>query len=223
MTDSTYNSSKKSASGKPPMSITEDPTTVPPQSSAGSMLLMAIVTVAAAAAILSAYLRPPMSGIPYGFEGPSRIGTTMPKLKVEGWINGPGPTSEELKGQIWLVDVWAFWCGPCRAISPELVKLQAKYGPQGVQFVGLTSEDQQALSESEKFVEDEKLTWPQGYGADPTLDPLYVDTIPQVWVIGRDGRIAWDQTSREPVESALDRLLKPELEPAAVKTTSTAE
>ncbi|MDZ4687511.1 MAG: TlpA disulfide reductase family protein [Planctomycetaceae bacterium] len=188
------------------MSITEDPATVPP-SSRGSMLLMAIVTVAAGGMILSAFFRPMPDRIPYGYAGESRVGQTLPALGVEGWINGPGPTSSELSGQIVVVDVWAFWCGPCRQLSPALRKLHDAYTPRGVRFLGLTTMNAETLPQSEKFVRDEEITWPQGYGAEAMLQQMEVHAIPAIWLVGRDGKIAWDLTSQESIETALDRLL----------------
>lgn len=189
------------------MSVTEDPASILPPTSSGSWLVMGIATVAIAAAILSIFLRSGEVGVPYGYDGESRIGQTFPKLEVDGWINGPGPTSRDLNGQLVVVDVWAFWCGPCRAIAPDLVKLHELYTPRGVKFVGLTSENAGVLPESQRFIRDEGITWPQGYGADGTLDPLQVDAIPEVWIIGRDGKIAWDMNEKLPIRDALDKLL----------------
>uniref|UniRef100_A0A7C2JX58 TlpA family protein disulfide reductase n=1 Tax=Schlesneria paludicola TaxID=360056 RepID=A0A7C2JX58_9PLAN len=188
------------------MPITEDPTSVPPTTSRGSFLIMAMAAVALAAMILSTFFRQP-EGVPHGFQGDSRIGLKLPPLKAQGWLNGVAPTADELSGEVLLINIWAFWCRPCRALSPELVRLHNEYASRGVRFIGLTRMDSSTLENSRQFLKDEGITWLQGYGADAPLQALQVDAIPEVWVVGRDGRIAWDPTSRESIRKVLDRLL----------------
>ncbi|OYW22877.1 MAG: hypothetical protein B7Z55_04120 [Planctomycetales bacterium 12-60-4] len=185
----------------------ESITTTPPTgTSSNSWLLMAAIAVAAAGAILASYLRPEPT-IPRIVEGPTLIGTRLPELLVEGWINGPGPTNAELSGEVVLIDAWAFWCGPCRQMAPALKKLHNEYGPKGVKFIGLTSEGSRMLQPSQEFVEHDQITWPQGYGADRPLFALKAEFIPQVWVFGRDGKMVWEMASSEPIEAALDKAL----------------
>ncbi len=42
------------------------------------------------------------------------------------------------KGKVVVVDFWATWCGPCRGIIPDLVKMQEKHAAEGLQVVGAT-------------------------------------------------------------------------------------
>ncbi|MBI1345065.1 redoxin family protein [bacterium] len=178
-----------------------------PQTSSKWTLLLAMVAVALAALLLTqAFLTHPRA-IPRLYEGASTIGMTFPALEVQGWFNGASPSPDELQGQVLFVDAWAFWCGPCRQLAPTLKELHAKFAPQGVMFLGLTSMDEEYLFESRKFIEHEAIPWPQAYGAVAPLDRLRADAIPQVWIVGRDGKIAWDSRSDEPVEQALERAL----------------
>lgn len=174
-----------------------------PPSSAPSMAMW-IAFVALAAGILSIWL---VRGSPTARMRPSGlIGLPAPEIVAAGWLNGPAPTPEELSGKVVLVEAFAYWCGPCRAEAPHIRKLYDEYGSRVV-FLGLTAEDETALEQTRKFMEATKKVWPLGYGAIDTLEELRVHWIPQVYIIGRDGRIAWDFTTEGTIEEALERAL----------------
>lgn len=147
------------------------------------------------------------------------VGTQLPELMAEGWLNvgepsasatggSAIPTRENLKGKVVLVDFWATWCPPCRASMPKLAKLYEKYPELGVEFVGLTPEDESSRASIEQFVGTVKgFDWPVGYGANPTLDMLGVGVLPTMVVFGKDGRATWSSTSTNGLEAALDEAL----------------
>ncbi|WP_010586496.1 TlpA family protein disulfide reductase [Schlesneria paludicola] len=132
------------------------------------------------------------------------IGTSFPTIEAVGWINGPAPDESHLQGRVLVVDAWAYWCGPCRALTPTLVKLHEKYKDRGVQFIGLTSEgsDSESLGQTTKAVEEEGMTWPNGYGADKTLTQLQVEGIPQLWVVDAQKKITFHQAGWSPSSAA---------------------
>jgi len=140
-----------------------------------------------------------------------RMGKPFPVLEVEGWLNGPGPTADELAGKILVVDAWAHWCLPCRMAAPGLIELERKYRERGVVFLGLTADGAESLPLSKAFLTETRIPWPNGYGAVEPLSALEADSVPTIWVVGRDGRIVDEiigfDPSHEAVKSGIERAL----------------
>jgi hypothetical protein len=87
------------------------------------------------------------------------------------------------------------------------VLLQRKYKDQGVLFVGLSVESAGEIPEMKKFLDHFHITWPNGYGANLTLDQLAIEGIPRVWVVGRDGKIVWEDDLPGTIENAIEKAL----------------
>ena len=77
-----------------------------------------------------------------------------------------GKTSlKDLKGKYVYVDVWATWCGPCKAEIPSLKEVEKKYHGKNIAFVSLSIDDdrshggswEKAHDDWKEFVEKENL------------------------------------------------------------------
>jgi thiol-disulfide isomerase/thioredoxin len=96
------------------------------------------------------------------------------------------------RGRVFVVNIWATWCGPCRMEIPELNKIYKDYSPRGVEFVGLTTESPLTdAARVQDFVRafgiKYKLGWADGETAKALLAGHY--SIPQTLVIAADGRV----------------------------------
>jgi thiol-disulfide isomerase/thioredoxin len=136
------------------------------------------------------------------------VGQPAPAIQAAGWLQGAAPTPDDLKGRVVVLDAFGFWCGPCIAAAPELVETYQRFAPLGVVFLGITPDGEADLAEIQGFLDKTKITWPVGYGADPTLVSYGVEYFPTVIVIGGDGRIAWSSDERGTLPVAIDRALR---------------
>ena len=74
-------------------------------------------------------------------------------------------------------------------------------------FIGLTEEGEKDLEKSRSFLAQGQITWPNGYGAGKTLSSLDYPGIPNLWVVDRAGKIAWEGHPLDLPEELLEKLL----------------
>lgn len=134
-------------------------------------------------------------------------GRPAPPIRADGWVNGDPPTQKSLANRVVLVEAWATWCRPCLAEAPHLVELHRQFADRGVIFIGLTSENRSSLPRITQFLKATGITWLNGWGATETLNALDNEYLPSSYVIGANGQIVWDSSSRGTVEEALELAL----------------
>ena len=85
--------------------------------------------------------------------------------------------------------------------------MHRKFQSRDVVFLGITSQNKEYLSQLGQFLETYGVTWPNAYGVTATSEALKVDRIPAVWVIGRDGKVAWNTGESSSIEEGLEKAL----------------
>ncbi|WP_109852539.1 TlpA disulfide reductase family protein [Aquimarina sp. AU58] len=123
----------------------------------------------------------------------------MPKaieFTLEGIYNKSDhkiPNLKSLEGKIVILDFWAIWCGPCVAAFPRYNKLSAKYKDKGVQFIGITDDPKEKLS---NFFEKVEIDFWVGRDDDKQDFKNYeIIFRPTMIIINRDGKIAYRGSS----------------------------
>ncbi|MEO8435949.1 MAG: TlpA disulfide reductase family protein [Pyrinomonadaceae bacterium] len=119
-------------------------------------------------------------------------------------IDGSAFRLADFSGKVLLVNLWATWCGPCRQEMPELVKLYKEYKSQGLEIVGLTTEDPESSGEMVKsFVRANAINYRIGWASNELAGTLMQgrNSIPQSYIISRDGFILKRFVGFSPVQT----------------------
>ncbi len=130
-------------------------------------------------------------GIDVSFVSSPLIGTEAPSLEME-YLDRPGTLkTDDLLGQVVVINFWASWCPPCRLEHPALVEVSTKYADRGVRFVGVLHEDEPERGMA--FLDE--LGWGSNYdyvNGDGTGAAIEygIYGIPETFVIDREGIIA---------------------------------
>lgn len=108
-------------------------------------------------------------------------------------LDGNPHTLVDWRGKVLLVNFWATWCLPCRREIPLLVKLQAKYAAQGLQIVGIAT-DEQNEQDVRTFIKQMVVNYPILMGDNQVpqiiaaLGGSYIG-LPYTVVLDRGGRV----------------------------------
>jgi thiol-disulfide isomerase/thioredoxin len=124
---------------------------------------------------------------------------------------------KENSGKVVLMDIWAAWCEPCRAATPELVKIAKQLGPQGFRYVTVTVDDPGELAYAEKFLRAQNVPFPAYYRQAKNVDrwiqavdPQWRGSLPALFLYDRKGKRAKSFIGSTPapmVEAAIRELL----------------
>ena len=95
----------------------------------------------------------------------------------------------DYKGKVVFLNLWATWCGPCRAEMPGIHKLYEKLKGEPVEFVMLSIDNDKALPKVESYITTNKFTFPVFMPSGYLAEQLQVPSIPTTFIISKEGKI----------------------------------
>lgn len=127
-----------------------------------------------------------------GLEVRKMNGAKAPTFDYENHKGGK-TSLESFKGKYVYIDVWATWCGPCRAEIPHLKRVEEAYHAKNIEFVSISIDRAKDYDKWKQFVTDKELGGIQLF-ADNDWNSQFVkdfqiNGIPRFILVGPNGEI----------------------------------
>ena len=132
-----------------------------------------------------------------------QVGTAAPEVEGENLLGKKVPLSS-YRGKVVLLDIWATWCPPCRAMIPHERELVQKMERRP--FVLLSVSADSAKSDLTDFLETEPMPWAHWWDGTegPVLKKFRVGAFPTLYLIDSKGVIR-KKWKGSPGNDVLDR------------------
>jgi thiol-disulfide isomerase/thioredoxin len=108
-------------------------------------------------------------------------------------INGKEVSLSDFKGKVVYVDVWATWCGPCKAEIPYLAKLEEEFkNNDNIVFMSVSVDKGSDVEKWRKMVNEKQMKGVQLFAGDKSsnlMEPYKIHGIPRFILVGKDGNL----------------------------------
>ncbi|MDZ7629866.1 MAG: TlpA disulfide reductase family protein [Gemmatimonadaceae bacterium] len=170
--------------------------------------LLALLTVVCVAACS----RPETEKAPAAYRPPT-VGDSAPAFTVAILGGDSARIGTGGAQPVTLVNIWATWCGPCKAEFPELQALHSTYAPRGLRLLAVSIDDPGMDAEVAESAKAMGATFAIGRDpADQVRGQMGAVGIPESWLVSADGRLLWKHSGAIPagdlaVRAAIDAAL----------------
>ncbi|MCA8965139.1 MAG: TlpA family protein disulfide reductase [Planctomycetes bacterium] len=118
------------------------------------------------------------------------VDAPAPEVTFASTLNAPAAitTLADLRGSAVLVEFWATWCAPCRAVMPKVKAWHEHYHDRGLVIVGIPINEAEAVVAP--FVTKNEIQHVIGF-APGAMKAWGVRGVPHSFLIDPDGTIVW--------------------------------
>jgi thiol-disulfide isomerase/thioredoxin len=136
------------------------------------------------------------------------IGKTAPEV-ISKDLDDKETKLSALRGKVVVLDIWATWCGPCKAMIPHEREMVEKLKGKPFALVSISAdEEKETLT---KFLKDEKMPWThwwEGKKKTGILQEWNIKFFPTIYVIDAKGVIRFKNIRGPKLEEAVEKLVK---------------
>jgi thiol-disulfide isomerase/thioredoxin len=136
------------------------------------------------------------------------VGKVLPDSACED-LDGKKVKISDYRGKVVVLDIWATWCGPCRAMIPHERELVKNLKDKPFAFISLSADDEKDTLV--KFIEKEPMPWVHWWNGGAKGGPVSdykVQFFPTVYVLDEKGVIRYKHVREKAMDEAIDVLLK---------------
>ena len=141
------------------------------------------------------------------------VGEPAPSIDAT-LLDGSHFSLSDMRGKVVVVNIWATWCGPCRAEMPALEAFYKAHRNQGLVVLAISADDRSDIDEVRAVMRD--FTYPAAMARDSKIGGYgRLWRVPLTFVIDRDGVLRRDGFKSAPTidASVLDQDVLPLLAP----------
>lgn len=120
-------------------------------------------------------------------------GAPSPQFSNYENYKGGSTSMNDLKGKYVYIDVWATWCGPCKAEIPSLKEVEKKYHTKNIAFISMSIDKKKDYEKWRKMVDEKELSGIQLFAPNDWKSDFVTDYgiqgIPRFILIDPEGNI----------------------------------
>jgi len=134
------------------------------------------------------------------------LGKIAPDFECET-VGGTRERLSDYRGKVVVLDMWATWCTPCKAMIPHERAMIDRLKTKPFKLVSVSVDDTKDILT--KFLEKEAMPWTQMWNGPQggVVDAYQLQFFPTIYVLDASGRIRFKNLRDQELENAIDSLL----------------
>ena len=134
------------------------------------------------------------------------VGNIAPPLAGAD-IDGKSLSLADYKGKVVVVDFWATWCPPCRAMIPHEKELVKRLEGRPFAFLGVSADN--SKGDLASFLQNDPLPWPNIFdgSSGPLGNAWEIRGYPSIFVIDAKGVIRYRDVRGPQLDKAVEKLV----------------